>query len=402
MTGAAPGATARAERSYVLALLGAHLAFMPLFALLLPRRVNDIAPGSAVATLSWLLLVGGIVASVAHIAAGKLSDHWCARFGQRRGLVAIGTAAVVGAYALFAWATDVWSLFAAIIIFQLALNLMFAPLGAMLTDHIADERKGRVAAMMNSALPLSAIGTSLAAALFPIDGAGGFLFVGALSAGAALPLILTAHLPRVAATPRAAAGPMLAIAWPDFARVWAARLLIQSGAAFLLNFFYLFVASRPAMTGSAASHAFGILAALSVVASVSAALVAGAWSDQRRTRRRPMIGGALACALSLAILAGADGWPMMIIGYVLFNAGLTIFLSADSALVAQLLGGHPRRGEYLGYMNLTNTLPAIVIPALALGMLAQTPQINWSLGFSGAALLALAAGLLVTRIRTID
>ena len=401
MTRAAPEATALAERSYGLALLGAHLAFMPLFALLLPRRVYDIAPGSAVAMLSWLLLVGGIVASVAHIAAGKLSDHWFSRFGQRRGLVAIGAAAVVGAYAGFAWATDLRSLMVAMVIFQLALNLMFAPLGAMLTDHVADERKGRVAAMMNSALPLSAIGTALAAALFPVDGAGGFLFVGALSTCAALPLILTARLPLIAVTP-ATATPTIVMAWPDFARVWAARLLMQSGAAFLLNFFYLFVASRPAMTGSAASHAFGILAALSMIASVSAALVAGAWSDRRRTRRWPMVGAALACALSLAILAAVDGWPMMILGYVLFNAGLTIFLSADSALVAQLLSGHPRRGEYLGYMNLTNTLPAIVVPAIALGMLAQTPQLNWSLGFSGAALLALVAGLLVTQIRTID
>ena len=401
MNRAAPGQTPLAERSYVLAILGAHLAFMPLFALLLPRRVNDIAPGSAVAVLSWLLLVGGIVASVAHIAAGKLSDHWFARVGQRRGLVGIGTAAVVGAYLFFAWATDIGSLFAAMIIFQLALNLMFAPLGAMLADHVADDRKGRVAAMMNSALPLSAIGTTLAALLFPRDGAGGFLFIAALSASAAIPLIVAPRFATASAAPIDVA-PARPMAWPDFARVWAARLLMQSGAAFLLNFFYLFVASRPAVTGLAASRAFGILAALSMIASVSAALLAGSWSDKRRTRRWPMIGGALACALSLAILAAADSWPMMILGYVLFNAGLTTFLSADSALVAQLLGHHPRRGEYLGYMNLTNTLPAIVVPALALGVLARTPQLDWSLGFSCAAMLALAAGLLVTQIRTID
>ena len=353
------------------------------------------------ALLSWLLLVGGIVASVAHIAAGKLSDHWFARVGQRRGLVGIGTAAVIGAYLIFAWATDIGSLFAAMIIFQFALNLMFAPLGAMLADHVADARKGRVSAMMNSALPLSAIGTSLAAFLFPRDGAGGFLFIAALSASAAIPLIIA---PRFAtATPASAdVAPARAMAWPDFARVWAARLLMQSGAAFLLNFFYLFVASRPAVSGIAASHAFGILAALSTLASVGTALLAGSWSDKSRTRRWPMIGGSLVCAASLAMLATTDRWPMMILGYVLFNAGLTTFLSADSALVAQLLGHHPRRGEYLGYMNLTNTLPAVVIPALALGVLARTPQLDWSLGFSCAAILALAAGLLVTQIRTID
>ena len=31
-----------------------------------------------------------------------------------------------------------------LIAFQLALNLMFSPLGALLADHVADRRKGRL------------------------------------------------------------------------------------------------------------------------------------------------------------------------------------------------------------------------------------------------------------------
>ena len=75
---------------YGLAFLGAHLAFMPLMVLLLPRRVEALAPEGTAEFLSWLLLTGGVVAGIAHLMSGALSDRWFARIGNRRGLISIG------------------------------------------------------------------------------------------------------------------------------------------------------------------------------------------------------------------------------------------------------------------------------------------------------------------------
>ena len=90
--------------TYGLAFLGVHLAFMPLLVLLLPRRVEMLAGENAASVLSLLLLIGGVVAGIANIIAGAVSDKWYARFGTRRGLIAIGAGLIGVAYIGFAMA----------------------------------------------------------------------------------------------------------------------------------------------------------------------------------------------------------------------------------------------------------------------------------------------------------
>ena len=176
--------------TYALANLGAHVGFMPLVILLLPRRVEALAPLAKVELLSWLLLIGAVVASIAHIIAGHASDRWLARHGRRRGLIAIGLVALVGAYFLLAFAQTLPGLVVAVVIFQAALNLMFAPLGALLADHVVDAKKGMAAGLLNFALPLSGLVVTLLGLWSVRDGALPFIIVAALIPLLVAPLLL--------------------------------------------------------------------------------------------------------------------------------------------------------------------------------------------------------------------
>lgn len=399
----APGGSTPGERLYSLSFLGAHLAFMPVFALLLPRRIAAIAPGQAIETLSALLLIGGIVASVAHIAAGRWSDRWLVRHGNRRGLIAVGLAALCAAQFGLAMAQTWAALIIAIVLFQLALNLMFAPLGALLADHVADARKGRVAGLLNAALPLSSIGTAAAAFLFPSDGPGGFLLVALASALAVLPLLIAWPFGSLAPLDDPNRAPSMAPtkdARRDYVKIWFARLLIQLGAAFVINYFYLYLVN---LGGDSlqASQRIGSIAIVATAASFASAICAGLWSDRAGRRKPPLISAALAATGGLLILALEPSSAMVLVAYVLFQVGLTAFLSVNSALVAQLLSNSRRRGELLGLMNLTNTLPAIIVPALAMRAASGAAPLNWPLAFVMAAALALGALALVSRIRSI-
>ena len=62
--------------TYPLAYLAIHVSFIPLFALLLPRKVELLAGSDSLSVLSWILLLGAITASIAHIGAGHLGDRW--------------------------------------------------------------------------------------------------------------------------------------------------------------------------------------------------------------------------------------------------------------------------------------------------------------------------------------
>ena len=400
-----PTTDLRGELRYAFAFFGAHLSFIPLFALLLPRRVAAAAPDHAIALLSILLLAGGIAASLAHIAAGRFSDCWLQRHGDRRGVIMIGLAALFAAQLTLAFATGEAALLAAIVVFQLGLNLMFAPLGALLADHVPNARKGRVAGWLNASLPLSSLGTTLAAFLFPSDGPGGFLLIAAIGGVAVLPLLVRWPFSPVAALDRdsekeqrggstAGAGQRA-----DYVSLWTARLFIQLGAAFVINYFFLYLVER----GSAPSptQMMGSLAALATILSVASAIAAGHWSDRSGQRRPTMIAASLACATGLLGMASTAFWPMVVAAFILFHVGLTAFLSVDSAMVTQLLSTHERRGELLGVMNLTNTIPSILVPALALLSVRSNVISDWSIAFTIAGALALAAAAILSRIRTI-
>ena len=359
--------------TYGLAFLGAHLGFMPLLVLLLPRRIEAFAPDDAAVLLSWLLLIGGVVAGLAHILAGGIGDRWIARFGNRRGLIAIGTGLIVLSYIGLARAESFPALLAAIIFFQISLNCCFAPLGALLADHFPHEMKGRLGGLANAAMPASVLVVAVIAVIFPVDTPWAFVAVGALSAACVVPLLVLWPFSAIIAEPDA---PQDAAVEPvrrfpaDFAIAWTARLLIQIGAVFVTSYIYLFIAatqaSSPAWETINASEILAILTVPAALLAILATLIGGHVSDWRALRRVPAFLSAMICAVGLGGLAMVPEPWLFIAAYCLFQIGLAAFLSIDTALVAQLVSGHPRRGTMLGVMNLANTMPAIIAPTLIL------------------------------------
>lgn len=394
------------ERLYALAFLGAHLSFMPLLVLLLPRRVAAIA-SDPVVSLSWLLLLGGLTASLGNIAAGHWSDRWLVRHGSRRGLVALGSCATVIALAGFAAARSVPGLAVAVVAFQLALNLMFAPLTALLADYVEHGRKGRVSGMLNAALPLSNVGIAGLAWLYPDDSDGAFLIATLVVAACIAPLALFWPFGRAVepGTAEDAASGALSAPRADFARAWMARLLIQLGAAVLINYLFLFVVGLvprlgPPPTGDVSRYV-GLLALVAMAAAFLAALAGGRASDRWGVRRVPLAISAIGAAAALVAHTFIGDWWLLVAAYALFNAALTAFLAIDAALVAQLLAGYPRRGAMLGVMNLTNTLPSVIGPIVALIYVSMAPISQILAGLMlAAALAALVAAALVMAIRS--
>lgn len=395
--------------TYGLAFLGVHLAFMPLLVLLLPRRIEAVAGDDPAAVLSVMLLVGGVVAGISNVAAGAMSDWWMARFGSRRGLIVIGVVLLFTAYIAFAFAQSEGEVLATLVYFQLTLNCCFAPLGVLLSDHFADEVKGRFGGLSNAALPASTLLVAPIAWVFPQDDSLAFVLVGAIAVLCIVPLLITWKMGEVIGKPREREDnnidgrKRLAI---DLFFAWTSRLLVQTGAAFALGYIYLYIAES-GISGSVPSEgeASEILALLTVpaaVLAVIATLLGGTLSDLKVVRRIPLLLSAIIFAAGMGLLAGAPYLGLFLIGYALFQIGLSAFLSIDTALVAQLVGGNPRRGLLLGVMNLANTLPSIIAPTIALFALARGETASaLSALFAIFAAAAVASGLLVLFIRSV-
>lgn len=398
------------EVLYALSFAGAYLGFMPLLMLLLPRRIVVVAPGHAFSTLSGLLVLGGVVAGLANIAAGAIGDAWFARHGSRRAVIAVGLGGLVASYALLAISTTVPALAASLVCFQVMLNLMLAPLGAVMTDYVPDARKGHVAGWLNAGLPASILMVTAIALIAPADGVGGYVVVAALVAGLVVPLLAVWPFDTVNLAPNDqtlhAIGGRRVIDRRDLVLAALARLLMQLGGALMVNYLFLYLVSLRTSARVESipepSAAVGTLALVAGGASICGALVAGHGSDSKRRRKSPMIVAALAVALALLLTANPLSWPIMVVSYGAFQAALTAYLAIDTALVAQLLGKHPRRGTVQGLMNLTNTLPAICVPMLALLSNTQTPDlVTLSRLIIASALAPVIAASLVGWIRSI-
>lgn len=389
-----------------LAYVGAFIAFVPLLSLLTPMQAEALAPADKIGLLSLVSLWGAVTASLTNLAAGWASDRTLGRFGRRRPWILCGLIGVLFAYGLIARASTPAGLLAGVMAFQFAFNLLFAPLHAIFADLVPHEQKGQVAAFIGIAAPMGAASGVLIAAPILADVPTRLMILGLLVAICILPLLIVwkerpvlarSRETALAVTPSPRRGRNL-----DFGFVWASRFCFQISASVVSAYMLFYLADHARYTeqfpGSTVESGLARLIAFSTLLTLAAGFAGGLISD-RFGRRKPFI--LLAAALlagGLLIFAFYPQWPGPLLGYVFYGLGFGLYTTVDTALVAQILPSRRHTARDLGVMNLTNTLPAILAPVLALAALGPDRS-DWPMLMIASAGIALLGGLAVTGVR---
>lgn len=368
---------------YALAWAGGSIAYVPFLTILLPVRVAALVPGGqAIVWLSAIAFCGAISASIGHILFGWLSDVT----GMRRPWAALGLALSCVLLLVVPWTHGLRDIVVIVVLWQLGLNMMLAPLAAWGADCVPDAQKGLLGGLLAFAPGLGA----LAGALVTIPGlasADGRLTVVALVVAAAvLPaLLLGNRVVAIAAPLQAATAPAEQQTRKSAAlRMWAARLLVQVAEAALFSFLYLWLRSiDPTVQDHLTARVFSLV----LVTSAPAALLAGRWADQRQHPFRPLVICTLIAPIGLVGMALSQSVSAGIVSYAIFGFSTSIFLALHSAQTLRTLPDSNRRGRDLGLFNLTNTMPSLVMPWFTLAL------VPW-FGFSGLFLLFAALAML--------
>ncbi|MBX9884850.1 MAG: hypothetical protein K2X68_07740, partial [Novosphingobium sp.] len=167
---------------YALAWAGGSIAYVPFLTILLPVRVAALGPGEqAITWLSAIAFCGAISASLGHILFGWLSDVTA----TRRPWAALGLALSCTLLLAVPAAHSLRDLIALVVLWQLGLNMMLAPLAAWGADCVPDHQKGLLGGLLAFAPGLGA----MAGALITIPGlasADGRLVIVALSVAVAV------------------------------------------------------------------------------------------------------------------------------------------------------------------------------------------------------------------------
>lgn len=396
--------------AYTLAQIGAFVSFMPLLQVLLPLKAEAIDPANKALLLSQVAFYGALVASIANLLAGAISDRTTSRFGRRKPWMVVGALGAAGAYLLIMSARTPLALIGGVLLFQLTFNLMFSALVAVLPDRVPDAQKGRVAAFLSLGNP---IGTMAGAVLI------GGLLVTELTRYIAIALVLLLTLapfvlalddkPLAAdARPPFRLGAFIAALWvdprrhPDFAFAWLGRFLVLVALSLVQGYMLYFLQDALGYSrlfpGHRAEEGLAILTTVSTVSNVTFALLGGILSDRLKRRKLFAAGAALTIGLAMLIFSLTPSWPVMLAAYVLLGCGAGCFYAVDIALVTQVLPSQRDAGKDLGVLNLANTLPQALAPMLAVVALGPS-HMDFRAFFIVAALLAMAGGLAILPIR---
>lgn len=126
----------------------------------------------------------------------------------------------------------------------------------------------------------------------------------------------------------------------------------------------------------------------------------GKWSDSVARRKVFVTGSGLVMAAAGVVLALWPTWPGAVTGAIILGAGFGVYLSVDFALLTEVLPSARDRGKDLGVINIANSLPQVLAPAVA------APIVKHLGGYPVLYLLASAvtavAAILVRRIRSVD
>jgi MFS family permease len=366
---------------FALAAAGGAVAYVPLLTVLLPQQIANLQGHEDVAALAQATFLGAVVATLANIGVGMLSDFSRAR----RPWIIAGLAASNVLLLQIGVAGSISEIVMLIMLWQFGLNLMLAPLMAWAGDCFPDSQKG----LLGGALALSPALGALAGSLVTFGGLVTVLVLPAmvLGGGRSRPELLRPRSQQQPGLAGEATGSMLR----PMRRMWAARFLVQVAEGGMFAFLLFWLRSiAPDYPEHSAANIFSLV----LVGAVPLSLVLGHWSDRHGHPILPLAGCAVFCAGGMLVMAAADNLTLAIAGYVLFAMAAAIFLSLHAGQTLRVLPAPEHRGRDLGFFNLTNTLPAMVMPWLTVMLV---PGLGYSALFVLFAVLAsMSAALLLS------
>lgn len=152
--------------------------------------------------------------------------------------------------------------------------------------------------------------------------------------------------------------------------------------------------------GSTVESGLARLIALSTLLVVVSGFVGGLASDRLGRRKLFIVVASVLLGFGLMIFAFWPQWPGPLVGYAFYGVGFGLYTTVDVALVAQILPSRRDTARDLGIMNLTNTLPAVLAPVLALTALGADRQ-DWPMLMGLSAGIAVVGGLAVLGVRRV-
>ena len=351
--------------------LGIQTIWGGLNIIVVPSRLDAINRDASGTLMGILLVVGAVAAIIVQPTVGIISDYTVSRWGRRKPYIVIGTAFDMLFLVGLATGNQFISILAFYFLLQVSSNFAQGPFQGYVPDLVPARQVGLASGLMGLML---ALGTIVGVGLATVGGGiiGDTLTVvalGAVELGTMILLVTTVQEGRDA-PPRTRTWPQVALsAWGrdilkqhDVLWLLLVRLLFL-GAFNATVFGYAYFTRTQGLDDQGAKDTVFMATAIVGVMTLLAALPGGRLSD--RFGRRPVIWFAAGlCTLAMVAVALAPSRELAIAAWVPFGIGIGTFLSADWALMADVIP-KDATGRYMGILNAGTAMAGPVYAAVA-------------------------------------
>ncbi|CUS25555.1 major facilitator superfamily protein [Paucilactobacillus oligofermentans DSM 15707 = LMG 22743] len=374
-------------------LLGWLIPYLGVNSTLLPAKIQQIAPNEKVQIIAVLATIAMVVATIANIVEGALSDRTVSRLGKRNPWIIFG---MISTLICFFFLTKVTTITGIIInwsIFQIALNMMVAPIVAFIADKSPKKYRGSISAFygvgMNIGTP---VGTIIASQYLTNINIGIYIFMGLEVIFTITGLLLIGDGSNKGEKVKKLSGSELleAFIFPihgdvrDFYLAVFGKLLFVS-AQFVITGYQLYIfIDYMKLSSTNATHNLSIMSVILLITGVSFAILGGPLADKFHSLKLLVAVSTIAMGLGVVIPAiDPAPWTMFIYAG-LSGAAMGMYNSVDQALNVSVLPNPNNAAKDLGIVNLANSLGQVLGPIVA----------SIIIGFSGYRMMFPAAGIM--------
>ena len=339
--------------------------------IIIPGRLDTDFRAEQGTLLAITMVAGAIAPIIVQPTVGLISDYTVTRWGRRKPYIVIGALLDVVFLAGIAWSNAFVAMVAFYFLLQVSSNFAQGPFQGYVPDLVPARQVGTASGLMGLMLTLGTIGGVGIATL------GGALGNVALATVALGLVEVVTMVVLVATVDEGRGAPARPGSWLQVAlSAWGRDILRERDVLWLLLVRLLFLGAYNAtliavgyfrrshgLSDADADSTVFLATAIVGVSTALAALPGGRLSD--RVGRRPVIWVAAGIAAAgLAGVAVAPSPALAVAAWVPFGIGMGLFLSADWALMSDVIP-KATSGRYMGILNAGTAMagPVFIIVA---------------------------------------
>jgi MFS family permease len=278
---------------------------------------------------------------------------------------------------------------------------MLAALTAALPDRVPVSQRGAVSGWIGMPQVLGLVLGTLLVTMIVTGTRPGYLAVAIAVVVLMLPFVLGTRddrLPREA-RPRfdVRAFWVSPRRYPDFAWAFGTRFLVQLGNSMATLYLLYFLTDSLRLADP--DGGLLILILIYTVGIMATTVVAGRISDRSGRRKPLVIVSGFVMAVAALLLAVWPTWTVAMVAAAVLGSGYGIYVAVDQALITQVLPAATGRAKDLGIINIANSAPQVLAPAIAAPIVATLG--GYPVLYSVTAVVAILGGLFVYKIRSV-